>query len=64
MTLDDKIRNDMATKGYVYRRDTKNYPSQNGLRKLCRNIKGEDHSKLIFDTDAYEAHGYNKEQTT
>jgi hypothetical protein len=48
----------MAAKGYVYYRDTKNYPSQAGFRKQCRNVKGEDYSKLIFDTDAYEAHGH------
>lgn len=59
MTLTDKIRKDMATKGYVYYRDTRNYPAQGGLRKQCRNIEGEDYSKLIFDTDAYEAHGHN-----
>jgi hypothetical protein len=47
----------MAAKGYVYRRDTKNYPPQNGLRKLCRDLKNEDYSKLIFDVDAYKAHG-------
>jgi hypothetical protein len=58
MTLTDQIRNDMASKGYVYRRDTKNYPSQNGLRQLCMNIESEDYGKLIFDTDAYEAHGH------
>jgi len=58
MTLTDKTRSDMAAKGYVYYRDTKNYPSQAGFRKQCRNLKGEDYSKLIFDTDAYEAHGH------
>lgn len=58
MILTDAIRNDMAAKGYVYRRDTKNYPPQGGYRKVCRNIKGEDFSKLIFDVDAYKAHGH------
>ena len=57
MILTDQILNDMAAKGYVYRRDTKNYPPQNGLRKLCRDLKNEDYSKLIFDVDAYKAHG-------
>lgn len=59
MDMNDQIRKDMAAKGYVYYRDTKNYPSQGGYRKQCRNIAGEDTSKLIFDTDAYEAHGHN-----
>jgi hypothetical protein len=59
MLLTDKIRKDMAAKGYVYYRDAKNYPSQAGFRKQCRNIAGEDQSKLIFDTDAYVAHGHN-----
>jgi len=59
MTLTDAIRKDMAAKGYVYYRDAKNYPSQSGYRKQCRNIAGEDVSKLIFDTDAYEAHGHS-----
>ena len=58
MILTDQIRNDMASKGYVYYRDTRNYPAQSGFRKQCRNIHGEDYGKLIFDTDAYEAHGY------
>jgi hypothetical protein len=57
MTLSDEIRNDMAVKGYVYRRDLRNYPPQNGMRQLCRDLRGEDISKLIFDTDAYMAHG-------
>lgn len=57
--MDDQIRNDMAKKGYVYRRDTKNFPPRHGFRQLCRDLRGEDISKLIFDTDAYEAHGHN-----
>ena len=59
MTLTDKIRKDMASKGYVYYRDTKNYPPQGGYRKVCRNIEGENYGKLIFDTDAYEAHEHS-----
>jgi len=59
MMLTDKIRSDMASKGYVYYRDTRNYPAQGGFRKQCRNVTGADYSKLIFDTDAYEAHGHN-----
>ena len=59
MILTAEIRNDMATKGYVYYRDTRNYAAQSGFRKQCRNIKGEDYSKLIFDVDAYQAHGHN-----
>ena len=59
MTLTDQIRNDMAAKGYVYYRETKNYLPQAGFRKQCRNVKGEDYSKLIFDTDAYKAHGHS-----
>lgn len=58
MILTDLIRNDMATKGYVYYRDSRNYGAVGGFRKQCRNLKGEDYSKLIFDTDAYEAHGH------
>ena len=56
MILTDQICKDMASKGYVYYRDTRNYPAQGGLRKQCRNLEGEDYSKLIFDTDAYAAH--------
>ena len=59
MTLTDTIRKDMAAKGYVYYRDTKNYPSRNGQRQLCMNIESEDYSKLIFDTDAYQAHDHS-----
>jgi hypothetical protein len=55
--INDQIRNDMAAKGFVYRRNTKNYPPQGGLRQLCRNIENEDYSKLFFDVDAYKAHG-------
>ena len=62
MILTDQIRNDMAKKGYVYRRDAKNHPPQGGYRKLCRDLRGEDISKLIFDTDAYEAHGHSNTQ--
>lgn len=57
--LTDQIRNDMAKKGYVYRRDVKNHPPHHGFRQLCRDLRGEDIGKLIFDTDAYEAHGHN-----
>jgi hypothetical protein len=60
MILTDEIRKDMAKKGYVYYRDTRNHPAQGGLRKQCRNLGGEDYSKLIFDTDAYEAHGHTR----
>jgi hypothetical protein len=58
MNLTDTVRNDMAAKGYVYYRNTRNYPAQGGYRKVCRNIEDEDFSKLIFDVDAYKAHGH------
>ena len=58
MILTDQIRSDMASKGYVYYRNTRNYPAQSGFRKQCRNIQGEDYDKLIFDIDAYDAHGH------
>ena len=56
MDMNDQIRNDMAKRGYVYRRDTDNYAPRHGFRKLCRDLRGENISKLIFDTDAYQAH--------
>jgi hypothetical protein len=58
MILTDQIKNDMAAKGYVYYRDSRNHGAVGGFRKQCRNLKGEDCGKLIFDTDAYQAHGH------
>ena len=57
MQLNDETRNDMAAKGYVYWND-RNHPHINGLRQQCNDLEGADFSKLIFDTDAYQAHGH------
>jgi hypothetical protein len=48
MILTDQIKNDMAAKGYVYYRDSRNHGAVGGFRKQCRNLKGEDCGKLIL----------------
>jgi len=52
-----EIEKDMARKGYVYHRNSNN---GRGMRKIVRNLLGEQRSDLVFDTPAYEQHNAAK----